>query len=145
VVFWRTKGDYPRGVDLPRRVRDALAERGEGAVFRNSRGEAWHGYDAINLMLRRHREARPDLSPAHCHLFRHTWATWAYACTRDLTFVAQSGGWRSLGLLGRYTHAASPDLARAVLSKGWEYSGREIYQRGGKSPRKPRKHGVSPP
>jgi integrase len=145
VVFWRTKGDYPRGVDLPRRVRDALPERGEGAVFRNSRGEAWHGYDAINLMLRRHRDRHPELAPAHCHLFRHTWATWAYACTRDLTFVAASGGWRSLGLLGRYTHAASPDLARAVLGLGWEYSGREIYGRGAKTPPKPRKPGFPPP
>ena len=145
VVFWRTKGDYPRGVDLPRRVRDALPERGKGTVFLNSRGEAWHGYDAINLMLRRHREKHPELAPAHCHLFRHTWATWAYACTRDLTFVAASGGWRSLGLLGRYTHAASPDLARAVLGLGWEYSGREIYRRGAKPPPKPRKPGFSPP
>lgn len=130
VVFWRTKKDYPRGVDLPGRVRKVLPERGEGAVFLNSRGEPWHGYDAINLMLGRIREQKAKdgvkLPAVHCHLFRHTWATWAYACTRDLTFVMQQGGWRSLTILGRYTHAGSPDLAREVLAQGWEFGGREI-------------------
>lgn len=137
VVFWRTKGDYPRGVDLPQRVRQALPERATGAVFRNSRGEPWHGYDAINLMFRRHRGKKGNggLVALHCHLCRHTWATWAYACTRDLTYVMQSGGWRSLTLLGRYTHVGSPDVAREILAKGWEFGGREIYHLG----RKPRK------
>lgn len=131
VVFWRTKADYPRGVDLGKRARGALPERSEGPVFLNSRGEPWHGYDAINLMLRRIKAREDDkedgarLAPVHCHLLRHTWATWAYTATRDLTFVMQSGGWRSLSILGRYTHAASPDLARLVLAKGWEFGGRE--------------------
>lgn len=125
-VFWDTKMNYPRGVDLQRRARRALPERGEGYVFLNSRGEPWHGYDAINLMLRRTRERQPKLAAAHCHLFRHTWATWAYACTRDLTFLMQQGGWRSLTMVGRYTHAASPDLARAVKARKWEFGGREI-------------------
>jgi hypothetical protein len=51
-----------------------------------------------------------------------------YAGARDLTFVMQQGGWRSLALLGRYTHAASPDLTREILAKGWEFGGREIYK-----------------
>lgn len=136
-VFWRTKADYARGVDLPRRVRESLPARGNGAVFRNSRGEPWHGYDAINLMFRRHRERAPTLAPLHCHLLRHTWATWAYACTRDLTFIAQSGGWRSLTLLGRYTHVGSPDFAREILGLGWEFCGREIYSRPRKRAKKP--------
>jgi len=135
VVFWDTKADYPRGVDtytgLP-----ARPEKAEGAVFLNSRGEPWHGYDAINLMLKRHRERRakaivagstlPALAPVHCHLFRHTWATWAYACTRDLTFLMQQGGWRSLAMVGRYTHVGSRDLAQEILNHGWEFSGRQI-------------------
>lgn len=132
VVFWRTKADYPRGVDLPGRVRKVLPEERDGAVFRNSRGEPWHGYDAINLMLRRIREQQDrkgvKLKALHCHLLRHTWATWAYACTRDLTYVMQQGGWRSLSILSRYTHVGSPDLARQVLALGWEFGGRELHQ-----------------
>jgi integrase len=126
-VFWQTKSNYSRGADLCQRVRDSLPARGEGVVFRNSRGQPWHSYDAINLMLRKTSQKSPSLVPVHCHLFRHTWATWAYACTRDLTFVMGQGGWRSLALLGRYTHAGSSDLARDVLAKGWEFSGREIF------------------
>lgn len=128
VVLWETKAGYSRAVDLQKRARSALGERGEGHVFLNSRGEPWHGYDAINLMLKRRRaqEANQGLAPLHCHLLRHTWATWAYACTRDLTFLMQQGGWRSLALLGRYTHAGSPDLATAVKAHGWEFFGREV-------------------
>lgn len=126
VVFWDTKSGHARGVDLQPRARKALGERGKGPIFLNSRGEPWHSYDAINLMLRRKREKDGSLTPAHCHLFRHTWATWAYACTRDLTFVQQQGGWRSLTMVGRYTHVGSADLATAVLDRGWGFSGREI-------------------
>lgn len=125
-VFWITKGGYARSVNLGQRARDALGPRGEGAVFRNSRGKPWHAYDAINLMLRKIGARHPHLRPVHCHLFRHTWATWAYACTRDLTFVRESGGWRSLSMVERYTHLGSPDLARAVLAQNWEFSGRVL-------------------
>jgi integrase len=130
VVFWETKGDYARGVDLQGRARALLPNRPAdgGYVFLNSRGQPWHGYDAINLMLRRHREKEGNggLAAAHCHLFRHTWATWAYACTRDITYVMAQGGWRSLALLGRYTHGASPVLAKSVLDRYWEFFGREV-------------------
>ena len=85
VVFWETKGGYARSARLGKRARAVLPERGEGFVFRNRRGEPWHGYDAINLMFRRHHEKHPTLRPVHCHLLRHTWATWAYAATIALT------------------------------------------------------------
>lgn len=136
-VFWDTKEDYPRGVDLQPRVRDKLPERGEkpsDAVFLNSRGDPWHGYDAINLMLKRIRDRRakaiaggaelPPLVKAHCHLFRHTWATWAYAVTRDMTYLMSQAGWRSATMVMRYTHVPSSDLATAILDAGWEFDGK---------------------
>lgn len=144
VTLWddQTKEDYARSFDLQTRVKALMPARPEGVkaallpVFLNSKGEPWHGYDAINLMLRRKREQRereiakgsklPHLVPLHCHLLRHTWATWAYACTRDLTYLMQQGGWRSVDMVMRYTHAGSPDLARAILKAGWEFSGREL-------------------
>jgi len=139
VVFWETKGGYARGVPLQRRV--SLPERGAGAVWLNKSGEPWHGYDAINLMLRRYTERHsptgepmkptdkgPRFRHVHCHLFRHTWATWAYACTRDMTFLMQHAGWKSATMVMRYAHPASDDLAHAVMAAGWEFHGREIIR-----------------
>jgi integrase len=134
-VFWDTKGGYARHADLQRRARDMLPERSDrrfkleggdeiNPVWLNSRGEPWHSYDAINLMLKRHRLKHPHLAPAHCHLFRHTWATWAYAVTHDMSFLMQQGGWRSATMVMRYAHAGSADLAAAVLKAGWEFDGR---------------------
>lgn len=129
VVFWDTKGGYPRGVDVQRRARAVFPKRPDpeqGPVFLNKEGEPWHAYDAINLTLRRYAE-KHGFRHVHCHLFRHTWATWAYACTRDLTFLMQAGGWKSVDLVMRYAHAASEDLARSVLDHGWEFHGREVF------------------
>lgn len=136
VVFWETKGGYSRGVDLQRRAREALPTRGAGLVWRNSRGEPWHAYDAVNLMLKRYAE-RNDFRSVHLHLFRHTWATWAYACNRDLTFLMQQGGWRSATMVMRYAHAASDDLAREVLAEGWEFPGSRIGARRSRKAAKP--------
>jgi len=138
-VFWEdsTKGGYSRGVDLQARVREVLPPRPanpDAQVFRNSKGEPWHAYDAINTMLKKVRATRakdiaagsdlPALAPAHCHLFRHTWATWAYAVTRDLTYLMSQGGWKSVSMVMRYTHVGTDDLADAVLAAGWEFGGR---------------------
>jgi len=120
VVFWETKGGYARGVDLQRRAKALMPPPATGPVFTR-----WADYDAVNKALNRATEAN-KFRHVHCHLFRHTWATWAYACTRDLTFLMQQGGWKSAGMVTRYAHAASPDLADAVLDAGWEFGGREV-------------------
>ena len=146
VVFWETKAGYARGVSVQRRVR--LPERpedGAGFVWRTKAGAPWHGYDAINLALKRacarHSPAGvplkasdpgPRFRPVHCHLFRHTWATWAYACTRDMTFLMQQGGWKSAAMVMRYAHAAADDLADAVSAAGWEQFGKEVRRVGAK-------------
>jgi integrase len=129
VVFWDTKTNQPRGVNLQKRAKALLPARRKASdpVWLNSEGEPWHGYDAINLMLRRYTE-RAGFRHVHCHLFRHTWATWAYACTRDLTYLMQQGGWRTPTMVLRYAHAASDDLGRSVLGHGWEFFGREVVK-----------------
>lgn len=140
VVFWDTKGGYARGVDLQKRAIAALPPRpknGEGFVWLNSDGEPWSAYDSINTTLKKMCARRtpdgqlipfadragyegPTFRPVHCHLFRHTWATWAYAVTHDLTFLMGQGGWKSASMVMRYAHTASPDLAKAVKAAGWE-------------------------
>jgi integrase len=120
-TFWETKSEYARHVDLQPRVREALPKRlPEGRVFLHTLGEPWHGYDAVNLALKRACKVA-GLRPLSCHVLRHTWATWAYATTRNLTYVMQQGGWKSAQLAMRYAHAASPDVARAAAAYGWSF------------------------
>lgn len=121
IVLWgdETKGAYTRHVDLQSRVRATWPQRGDGVVFRNKRGEPWHAYDAINLGLRRLAE-KHDLPALHLHVLRHTWATWAYAVTKDLTHLMGQGGWRSEKMALRYIHTGTDELAREVEKFGWE-------------------------
>jgi integrase len=122
VVFWETKGGYARGVPVQPRV--ILPERHDGFVWLTKAGNPWHGYDAINLALKR-LCIKHKFRPVHCHLFRHTWATWAYAVTKDMTLLMQQGGWKSATMVMRYAHAGSDDLAAEILKKGWRF-GRDL-------------------
>lgn len=119
-----TKSGRDRWVDLGARVREALPQRrgADEPVFLNSRGDAWHGYDAVNLALKR-ACARAGLRPISCHVLRHTWATWAYAATRDLETLMRQGGWASPELAMRYMHGGTDDLAHQVRTHNWELLG----------------------
>lgn len=64
--------------------------------------------------------ARENIPWIHPHIFRHTWATWAYAVTRDLAWLMEQGGWAKPDMALRYTHVGTIDLAEDVLSYGWE-------------------------
>lgn len=160
VVFWDTKEDYARGVDVQHRARSAFPKRPEenDFVWQTSKGKPWHAYDAVNLMLKRHcanhspaglpvakGDPGPRFRPVHCHLFRHTWATWAYATTRDLNFLMTQGGWKSPTMVLRYAHTASDDLSTEVKAHGWEIrGGRKLPNHRGKgTPREQPSH-VSP-
>lgn len=66
---------------------------------------------------------RENIPRIHCHVFRHTWATWAYAVTRDMPWIMSQGGWATPTLAMRYIHVGSADLAEEVLEHGWEIRG----------------------
>lgn len=168
-----TKSETTRTVHLQPRVREAMPARTEGKVWRNSKGEPWHGYDALNNTFRKISEAealrrappaereaiialrslgaseargkrKPPVgedekkaarlaararltrliedtrTPSiHLHVLRHTWATWAYAVTQDLSWVIEHGGWASEKLALRYIHTGTRDLKTEVLAYGW--------------------------
>jgi len=63
---------------------------------------------------------RENIPWIHPHVFRHTWATWAYAVTRDMPWVMSQGGWASTELAMRYVHVGTLDLAEDVRAHGWE-------------------------
>jgi integrase len=121
VTLWGdiTKSGRDRSVDLPQRVRDALPQRGapESFVFLNSFGEPWHAYDAINLQLRKTCR-KIGLRRVSCHRLRHSWATWAYAISRDVPRLMLQGGWASAELAMRYAHAGE-DVADEARKHGW--------------------------
>lgn len=129
VQLWAdiTKNGADRWVDLGSRVRSALPQRGaaDEPVFLNSRGEPWHAYDAVNLALKRGAK-RAGVRHVSCHALRHTFATWAYAVTRNLELLMQQGGWASPELAMRYMHGGTDDLADAVIAHGWELLGKTL-------------------
>lgn len=146
-VLWETKKDYSRGVDIQERVRMMLppGKREPAAkVFLNSYGVPWHGPAAINLRLKQMRAQRdraiakqvkagvpeadrlPTLVRVHNHMLRHTWATWAYACTRNIHLLMSQGGWRDSDMVLNYAHTASDRLAREIIAHGWRFSGHEL-------------------
>lgn len=129
VQIWAdiAKAGADRWIDLGARVREALPARGEGEapVFLSRRGEPWHAYDAVNLALRR-ACVRAGVRHVSCHALRHTFATWAYAQTRNLEELMRQGGWASPELAMRYMHGGSDDLAAAVSAHNWELLGSRL-------------------
>ena len=127
-TFWETKGGYARHVDLIPRVRDNLPQRAQDeqqAVFLTDRdGTAWHGYDAMNLALKRAAKAAGAKSLS-CHTLRHTGATWRYALTRDLTELMKVGGWKTPSMVFRYVHAGTDDLADMLRKHNWAVGGQQ--------------------
>ncbi len=125
-TFWETKGGYARHVDLIPRVRDCLPQRAQddgAAVFLTDRdGTPWHGYDAMNLALKRACKAA-GARPLSCHTLRHTGATWRYALTRDVTELMKVGGWKSPDMVFRYVHAGTDDLAAMLRQHNWAFDG----------------------
>ncbi len=120
VTLWgdRTKGGYTRSVEPLSRARMALTNIPPGPVLRQRDGEAWHAYDALNLALKRAAK-RAEIPPLSCHVLRHTGATWRYALDPDLARLMPAGGWKSPGMVFRYTHAASRDLRDRLEAFGW--------------------------
>lgn len=133
VTFWETKGGYARHVDLVPRVREMLPQRAqddEAAVFMSDRdGTPWHGYDAMNLALKRACKAA-GARHLSCHTLRHTGATWRYALTRDVTELMKVGGWKTPEMVFRYVHAGTDDLAVMLHAHNWAV--------GGQAPRTPK-------
>lgn len=131
VTFWITKS-VSRSIQLCKRTRASLPERQGRSeyVWQNGRGHPWSA-DARGAfsgprqrMIKRCELAGiPPISPHDC---RHSWASWTYAMTRDTLSLMVSGGWGSLGLVQRYTHLGTDDLAEQVKLFGWQDFGQYL-------------------
>ncbi len=117
ITLWETKGGYARKVEVLNRAQPLIADL-EGPVIRQADGTAYHAYDALNTAIRRVCD-RNELRPFSLHVLRHTGATWRYALDRDLPRLQGNGGWRSLGMVQRYTHISTRDLPERLERHGW--------------------------
>lgn len=108
------KGD-PRGVPLHREFVAELANLAhrDGEVFRRPDGAPYErprgDYDrsggsaiktAFKAALR-----RAGIKNFRVHDCIHCWATWYHAAHHDLIALQRLGGWRTLAMVTRYTHA----------------------------------------
>lgn len=137
VIFRDTKNGETRGVPLHPRVIAALANLPwdrKGTVFRkpvgmlNGRPRKWLAYEersggggqvktAWAGMCRR--AGIVDFTPHDC---RHTWATWHYQANKDVRALMELGGWKTLGMVARYTHVNASHLAPSI-AKMWDFPG----------------------
>ncbi len=131
LVVRRAKNDHERVVHLPRRTLAALSilpNAGEpGRLIRTAEGEPYtlrdggKGGTMIRWLARAVADAGLDPAVYTAHTFRHSWATWFYAQTRDVMGLRTSGGWRTISQCERYTHLAAPGLAEEALEQGWDF------------------------
>ena len=71
-----------------------------------------------------------DLDPRvyTAHVFRHSWATWHFACERNILRLRNEGGWTSTAMPERYAKIASPGLADEVRTHRWEFPDPQTLQ-----------------
>jgi integrase len=130
VQFLATKNGESRGVPLHLRVLEELSAlpHREGAVFRRPDGEPYaRKSDGGGQIKTAFKGAcrRAGISGISPHTLRHTWATWYYAETRDLTGLMHLGGWKSERMVLRYVHMNVGHLAQSIAALPWEKSGKQ--------------------
>lgn len=55
------------------------------------------------------------------HVLRHTFATWYYVQTKDLTGLMKRGDWSRAGTAMDYAKLAPSDLGERLLDHGWDF------------------------
>jgi integrase len=128
VSFTNTKNGESRGVLLNPQIVAALANlpHRDGAVFRKPNGKPYaplsedddRDTSAGTRVGSAFRGAVRRSGIAHCtvHTCRHSWATWHFTLNHDLVALQKLGGWKTLSMVTRYAHAASPESYRAGLN-----------------------------
>ena len=119
VTFTDTKNGESRGVPLHPRVVAELSNlrHRAGRVFLNRLRQPYAvtpdgGSPIASAFQSAARKA--GVQPLTPHDLRHTWATWFYRANRDLTALQKLGGWKSVQMVMRYTHADSGEFAAGI-------------------------------
>jgi integrase len=114
VIFPKTKNGDARGVPLHPRVLVALANLPHrvGEVFRRPDGLPYERPKRIDDTSAgsRIKKAfagackRANVTDFSVHGCRHTWASWHYIASHDLSALMKLGGWKTLSMVMRYVH-----------------------------------------
>jgi integrase len=140
VSFEKTKNGDPRGVPLHR---DLVAELANlpyrtGLVFRRPDGEPYsiptgdHDRSAGSKIKTSFKGActRAGIENFRVHDLRHTFATWHYQRHRDLRALQILGGWKTLSMVTRYTHANTDNYREGINAmptlQNWADHGQKI-------------------
>lgn len=119
ITLWgeSTKGGYTRSIEPLSRAKPLLSELHHAPICTDDQAR-YHAYDAVNTSIERVCKEH-NLAHFSCHVLRHTGATWRYALDPDLPRLQAYGGWKSLAMVQRYVHAATPDLPERLERHGW--------------------------
>jgi integrase len=90
-----------------------LAHR-DGAVFRRPDGEPYNRAGSKIKTAFKAALRRAGIKDFTVHGCRHTWATWHYAARHDLIALQKLGGWRSLAMVSRYSHANTESYREGI-------------------------------
>lgn len=116
IEFRDMKSDDVRAIDLCPRALEALGERGDP----DQPVLSPISYSSLSKQLLRAGE-RAGIGGVRAHMFRHSWATWTYAATRDVSRLVGEQGqpWKSYDMVKRYLKRASDALGAEVRAAGW--------------------------
>lgn len=116
-----TKPGTHRPAALCPRVVAALAamEGRIGHVFRTQTGAPYlprkiQGGGQIKTAWAHAKRAAAITKPITPHGLRHTWASWHYACHRDLLKLKVEGGWSKVEMVERYAHLMPDGMVDAI-------------------------------
>jgi len=143
VTFVKTKNGDARSVPLHSRAVKVIAQlpHREGAVFRTQSGEPYSRPqgDADTSAGTRIGTAfksacrRAGIADFRVHDCRHTWASWFYQATHDLTALQKLGGWKTASMVFRYAHTNVEEHAKSIENLPWGKSGENPGEKTGTS------------
>ena len=117
IRFVDTKNGESRSVPLHNEILAALANmpHREGKVFRKADGTEYKSRDS-DCFKKSFQNAVKRAGIVHIspHKLRHTWATWYYQRTKDITKLMELGGWKDPEMAFRYAHLDVSSLAPSV-------------------------------
>lgn len=120
------QGDW-RMIEFGIRTRREIEKlpRRTGPILRTPKGQPYSipkegtGSNPIKRALDRMKAGSSMGDDVTAHVFRHTWASWAYACRQDPYLIGDKGGWSTGEMPRRYVKLCPPGYGARIQVAGW--------------------------